>query len=373
MPSDALIQNIGFLQLQIVTGEAGTNLRRLRQALSQLNPPKQSLLVLPELWATGFAYGELPALQNEIPKIYDELQELAARYDILLAGTLPEQVDGEKNMFYNTLGIVGGSGTYGPYRKHHLFPGEEAAFCEWLASSRPISTPAGTFGCMICFDLRFPDIARSQCQQGADMLICPAQWPIARIHHWRSLVIARAIENQTYIVACNGVGKNGEQTLGGHSLIVSPAGEILHEAGENEAAEVIAIDWQVKKDAQAHFRSFTANRYRLSAPTKLFAPETCVEYVEQRSMIGQQVVYVVLEHDLSFSRAIELLEEARQHADFLVVGLILPKQDDTLSSRNRQLLQSYAALGCVDAIFDFHELRPSSEQRLKNICLTVSH
>jgi hypothetical protein len=91
-------------------------------------------------------------------------------------------------------------------------------------------------------------------------------------------------------------------------------------------------------------------------------------------MIGQQVAYVVLEHDLSFSRAIELLEEARQQADFLVVGLILPEQDEDekLSSRDRQLLQSYAALGCVDAIFDFHELQPSIEQRLKNICLTVT-
>ena len=356
------IRHIGFIQLQVTQGAIGTNLDRLQQILAQLDPPRPSLIVLPELWATGFAYQELARLQGEVASLPNKLQELAKRYDILLAGSLPERAIAKENLFYNTLQLIGRNGTFGSYRKRYIFPGEEEAFCPGSGACSPIATPVGTFGCMICYDLRFPDLARSQCQQGADLLLSSAQWPLARIQHWRALAIARAIENQTFVVACNGVGKNGELTLGGHSLVVSPAGEILYEAGEDEAAKIVEIDWQQKMDAQAGFKSFTVEPYPVSAE-KIAAPEICVANAQQRAGIGQRVVYVALDRNVAFSRAIEILETARQRGDYLILGVPSSLSD---------LLKSYAALGCVDTVFDLGEISASAEQRLREICLSVT-
>ena len=356
------IRHIGFIQLQVTQGAIGTNLDRLQRILAQLDPPRLSLIVLPELWATGFAYRELAKLQDEVATLPNRLQELAEKYDIFLAGSLPERIIDKENLFYNTLQLIGRNGTFGTYRKRYIFPGEEEAFCPGFGACPPIATPVGTFGSMICYDLRFPKLARSQCQQGADLLLCAAQWPLARIQHWQALVIARAIENQTFMVACNGVGKNGDLTLGGHSLVVSPAGEILYEAGEDEAAKIVEINWQLKEDAQSGFKSFTAEPYLVSA-AKIVTAESCVTDARQRAGIGQRVVYVVLDRNVAFSRAIEILETARQRGDYLVLGV---------PSSLTDLLKSYAALDCVDRVFDLGEISSSAEQRLREICLSVT-
>ena len=368
-----LIQSAGFIQLHIATGEIPANLLRLRRALEELNPPKQSLIILPELWGTGFAYDKLSNLQQEIPKIYEELQKLAECYDILIGGSLPEQVAPHENLYYNTLEIIGGKGTFGKYRKHHLFPGEEIGFCGWTNHSPPIATPVGTFGCMICFDLRFPDIARAQCQQGADMLVCSAQWPISRIQHWRTLVVARAIENQTYIVACNGVGKNGEQTLGGHSLIVSPSGTILYEAGESESAAVVPINWQEKSESQIKFRSFSANPYQLSAQMKILPSNICMTEAIKRSLVGQKLILLVVEKNIEVLEALEVFEKNRMDADFLIVGIRLPQEEGVKSfSDRKKTLKLFAGFGCVNAIVDLCEMPQATEHLLRNMCRTVT-
>lgn len=186
-----LIDSVGFVQIPVVRGEVSRNLNSLQQAIQELQPPPKTLLVLPELWGTGFAYHVLQDLPGEIEHLYEALRVLASRYDILLAGSLPEAIPEKKNLFYNTLTIIGAQGSCGSYRKQHLFPGEEVAFCPSHLLSPPITTPYGRFGSMICYDIRFPEIARHQCQQGADMLLCPAEWPTRRIAHLRALAIAR--------------------------------------------------------------------------------------------------------------------------------------------------------------------------------------
>jgi predicted amidohydrolase len=359
------VHHVGFVQLEVEQGKIERNLERLRQILTRLEPPRQALIVLPELWATGFAYLQLPKLQDEVAALSGALRELAERLDIILAGSLPERLAEDNNPFFNTLEIIGRGGTYGKYRKRHIFPGEEEAFRPCLDDSPPIVTPAGRFGCLICYDLRFPGPARKQCQQGADLLLCSAEWPAARIHHWRALTIARAIENQTFMVACNGVCRNGEITLGGHSLIVSPAGEVLYEAGDSEEAKVVAIDWREKKDARAGFRSFTAEPYPLSAG-KIGTPENCLEEAELRAGLGQRVVYAPLDSDVGFSHAIEVLEAARRQGDYLVAGVRLPGDQGRQSqSEKRKLLKTYAALGCVDAVFELDDAVSAIEERLK--------
>lgn len=95
---------------------------------------------------------------------------------------------------------------------------------------------------MICYDLRFPELARSLALDGAHIVFVPAEWPHPRLNHWRALLQARAIENQMFIVAVNRVGKGGNHTFCGHSMVVDPWGSILAEMKEEEASLTVDID-----------------------------------------------------------------------------------------------------------------------------------
>ncbi|MBU1566398.1 MAG: hypothetical protein KJ630_12330 [Proteobacteria bacterium] len=372
MASQTLIDYAGFVQLPVVPGAVAVNLASLHQALQRLQPPKHALIVLPELWATGFAYQDLQQLQDSVVRLDEELRCLADRFDILLAGSLPEKKLGQDDVFYNTLKIVGVDGSYGFYRKKHLFPGEEKAFCGWPFSSPPVQTPLGNFGCMICYDIRFPDIARSQCQQGADMLLCASEWPAKRIHHLRALAISRAIENQTYLVACNGIGRSGTVDLGGHSLIVSPDGKVLCEAGVEESAEVLELQWSVQDEARGQFRSFAVATFPFSAQMKIVTPEACAEDTEKRWRAGQRVVFIRLEINDSFAMAVDRLERARHLGDHLVVAADFPESGwQNKHNTCRNLLIAYAALGCVGTIFPFEKMTSAIEHRLKDCSYLV--
>ncbi len=372
MANQTLIEYAGFVQLPIVTGAVATNLAALQQALQDLQPPKHALLVLPELWGTGFAYQDLPHLQDSVIRLDEELRCLAARFDVLFAGSLPEKNPQRDGFFYNTLKVIDVDGCCGAYRKNHLFPGEEEAFCGWPFYSAPVQTPLGIFGCMVCYDIRFPQIARALCQQGADMLLCAAEWPAKRIDHLRALAISRAIENQTFLVVCNGVGKNGGVQLGGHSLIISPDGKVLYEAGTEATAEVVTIQWSLKEEAQMQFRSFARDPFPLSAQMKIGTPEACVADAEKRSCAGQRVIFIRLATNDSFTEAVDLLECARRQGDHLVVAADLSgPQGKKQKNIDQQILTPYAALGCVGTIFPCATMTAAIENRLKRCSYLV--
>ena len=372
MAHQALVEHAGFVQLPVVAGAVATNLAALQQALQDLQPPKHSLLVLPELWATGFAYQALPHLQDSVLRLDEELRCLSARYSVLFAGSLPEKNPQLEGFFYNTLKVIGIDGCYGVYRKNHLFPGEEAAFCGWPFYAPPVQTPLGLLGCMVCYDIRFPHIARSHCQQGAHMLLCAAEWPAKRIDHLRTLAISRAIENQTYVVVCNGVGMNEDVDLGGHSLIISPDGKVLCEAGAEAAAEVVPMQWSLKEEAQRQFRSFAEAPFLLSASMKIGSPEACVEDAEKRSCVGQRVIFIRIAINDSFAGAVDLLESARRQGDHLVVAAELSEAENQKQKKiDQHLLTAYAALGCVGTIFPCATMTAAIENRLKRCSYLV--
>ena len=119
----------------------------------------------------------------------------------------------------------------------HLFlnGGQEVPYAFQLARNVKASQ-------IICYDLRFPEIARHPAVNGADILFYVAEWPKARLNHWRTLLQSRAIENDSFIVACNSCGfeKDGGTEYAGHSMVINPNGDILAEAGEQE--ETLTVD-----------------------------------------------------------------------------------------------------------------------------------
>ncbi len=245
----------GFLQFDVKSGDIDSNFACVEQGLAEIaafnNQISPGIIVLPELWATGFAYEKLPELSRKIPALLENLQILSAKYQVNIAGSLPEYL---QHSYYNTLFITEPKGLAGTYRKQCLFsPMQEDSFFTPGTEPRPIQTDLGPTGALVCYDLRFPELLRKQTTLGTDLVVISAQWPAARIDNWRILVQARAIENQMFVVACNRCGTTGDTIFGGHSIIVAPDGSILMEADENEECRGTMLDLGMISAARALF------------------------------------------------------------------------------------------------------------------------
>ncbi len=245
----------GFLQFDVRIGDIAHNVSSVEAGLAEIAAANErispGIIVLPELWATGFAYDKLPELAFETDVILEKMQALSAKYQVSIAGSLPEY---SGHSYYNTLYISGPEGLAGSYRKQRLFgPMQEDAFFTPGSETRPIQTDLGPIGGLVCYDLRFPELLREQTCHGADLLVIPAQWPAARVNHWRILIQARAIENQMFVIAANRCGTTGDTTFGGHSMIVGPDGTILLEAGKDEECKGTVLDLEMVAAARSLF------------------------------------------------------------------------------------------------------------------------
>ena len=250
--------SVGFLQFDVQLGDVDANLFKVKTGLHEAVPESPAIIVLPEMWATGFAYDRLPALADRTPEVLSTLAQLAGKHHMFLAGSLPER-DAGRNVIYNTLFFTGPDGVVGSYRKQHMFPPiEEDKHLTPGEYPVPIDTPFGRIAGLVCYDLRFPEIVRAQTARGANLLLVSAQWPLVRIDHWRTLLVARAIENQIFVVAANRCGADsvaGGIIYGGHSLIVAPNGDILYEAREDEERACVSIDSAVVDEVRARFNT----------------------------------------------------------------------------------------------------------------------
>jgi predicted amidohydrolase len=217
------------VQFTIVLGEIAPNLDHVRKELARLAQEGVELVVLPEMWATGFAYKQLNELARQTGELVAELRELSARYGMVIVGSLPEP---HENKVYNTAYLLDRGELKGSYRKIHLFSlmQEDRAFDAGEARLL-VDTSVGRIGVFICYDLRFPELARRLAVEGAEILVVPGEWPKPRDEHWRTLLRARAIENQLFLVAANCCGVTGKLDFFGMSMIINPKGELLAEGG----------------------------------------------------------------------------------------------------------------------------------------------
>lgn len=242
------------VQFNVKQGDVDANLAYVREALSRVAGQGASLAVLPEMWPTGFSYKNLNELALRTEEIVDELLDLSARHKLVIVGSMPEP---NGNKVFNTVFLVDNGRLAGVYRKIHLFSllGEDQAFSggdSWLLAD----TSIGKIGVIICYDLRFPELSRRLALEGAQVLCVPAQWPKPRQEHWRTLLRARAMENQCFVVSCNACGVIGKLDFFGMSMIINPKGDVLEEAGE-EACEILAgLDMQVMTSWRAQIPCF---------------------------------------------------------------------------------------------------------------------
>ncbi len=242
------------IQFTVKQGDVDANLAYVREALLRVAARGANLVVLPEMWSTGFSYRNLNELALRTVGIVDELLELSAAYKLVIIGSMPEP---NGNKVFNTVYVADNGTLAGIYRKIHLFSllGEDRAFSggdSWLLAD----TSIGKIGVIICYDLRFPELSRRLALEGAQIICVPAQWPKPRQEHWRTLLRARAIENQLFVVSCNTCGTVGKLDFFGMSMIIDPKGEVLADAGEAEQEIVVALDLQSMNEWRAQIPCF---------------------------------------------------------------------------------------------------------------------
>lgn len=235
--------SISLGQMNIELGEVKNNFRTAGRLIAEASRRKSNLIVLPELWSTGYDLENGKQHADELNKgMFAQLSKVATQYDIAIVGSILEQRGvsiANSATFFSPKGRM-----MGVYRKIHLFRlFDEDKWLEEGKTSLVMDLPWGATGLAICYDLRFPEIFRSYAVNDlAKLIIVSAEWPLERIEHWRSLLIARAIENQCFIVATNSVGVTGKTTFGGHSMIVDPWGKVVIEGGEHPQLLTADID-----------------------------------------------------------------------------------------------------------------------------------
>lgn len=361
--NDTLFPAAACVQFRIALGEPDRNLERVVQLVDDNQPRSGTLLVLPEMWATGFAYDRLIELGRRTPEMLAGLQGLAARYDCWLAGTLTALSD--HGLPTNTLFLVGPDGVAGQQAKRRLFPSwQEDRHYAPGSDPGPLTSPFGPLAALICYELRFPELARQQVFTGSRLLAVSAEWPRARLDHWLTLLRARAIENQVFVVAANGCGRTGTMDMAGHSLLIGPDGSVLVDAGEDATIvgwplDETLVDQQRSRFFPAGDRSWPGGDRGKVRDLDELLPELAAI---QRH--GSRIAFTNGCFDILHAGHVSYLEAARRTADCLVVGLNSDSSVRGLKGPGRPVnaqadrARVLAALGCVDYVVVFGEETP---------------
>jgi len=251
---------IHLIQWNVLAGQLESNLERAAELMETLSLGQDDLILLPEMFSTGFLCAHPAEMAEGYEQTLEWISSQAVSRSVSLAGSVPIW-DGRG--VSNTLVVVDPEGKRkGSYVKTHLFPltGEGSAFQAGDRAS--VFNWNGTaVGLMICFDLRFPELGRKICLDGASLILVSAQWPLARVSHFVDLVKVRAMENQLYVAAVNSCGDDGSGlVLGGGSLVAGPMGEILGQLKEGEGVLTVPVDLEEVERVRREFPVLSLRR-----------------------------------------------------------------------------------------------------------------
>jgi predicted amidohydrolase len=227
--------NIVLLQTDIFWEDVGKNLAHFSQLVMEI-PEPVDLVVLPEMFSTGFTTNTGKCAETMKGPSMKFLKETAGRMDCMIVGSL---LIGDKTGFYNRLVCMSPDGTFQKYDKRHLFRlSEEYKVMHSGDRKIVVQNNGWQYLPLVCYDLRFPVWSKNTYRNGKheyDFLVYPSNWPLSRAHVWKSLLIARAIENQAYVIGVNRIGADGYGTQhAGNSMVIDPKGMIVAEAGDKE-------------------------------------------------------------------------------------------------------------------------------------------
>lgn len=235
--------NIVALQFDMVWENKAANFEKVSRLLTEAAPKPDSLIVLPEMFATGFSMNTAAIAENYGGETERFLAELSKKHRaFIVAGAAMRARDGRcrnKALVFSPAGEL-----LAFYAKMRPFtPGGELD--HYTPGEKPITFALGDcqVSPFVCYDLRFPELFRQAAAASRpELFVVIASWPEKRIQHWVTLLQARAIENQAFVVGVNRVGSDPYYKYCGRSLIVNPQGEILADGGEREMILSASLD-----------------------------------------------------------------------------------------------------------------------------------
>jgi omega-amidase len=233
---------VTVVQMNIKDGDPRKNWVVMQEFTTEAARRGSDLVVFPELWDNGYALDRAKDFASPLSGgLFAQVSSLSRNLNIHILGSMLEK---RGVGVYNTMAIfTPRAGVIGAYRKIHLFePMGETQYLSPGEAPLSVDLPWGTTSGAICYDLRFPELLRRYAVDGAKLLVLPAQWPKARVEHWRALLRARAIENQYFVIGCNRPGEYNGTVYGGHSMVIDPWGNLITEAGEDEQIFTVRFD-----------------------------------------------------------------------------------------------------------------------------------
>ncbi|CDO02522.1 (R)-stereoselective amidase [Oceanobacillus picturae] len=253
--------SVALLQIDITFGDPVANEEKVERMFASLKEKKVDVVVLPELWTTGYDLTRLEEIADSNgERSLSFLSRLAQKYDVhLVGGSVAKRTE---RGVTNSMFVINSNGELvKEYTKAHLFRlmDEEKYLVE--GSENGIFELAGAKSAgVICYDIRFPEWIRTHMLDNTKVLYVVAEWPAKRIDHWKALLISRAIENQCYVVACNRVGADPNNQFGGHSMVIGPWGEILEEADDQETILYSELDVEQVDNVRQRIPIFSDRR-----------------------------------------------------------------------------------------------------------------
>jgi predicted amidohydrolase len=234
---------VAAVQMNCVLGDKQQNLKKAKQLVCEAVESGVKLIVLPELFSTGYRVEENDTeLAEYIPgETTNWMIELSKAHDVILVACILEKAE-INGLVYDTAVVTGPKGIVGTYRKIQLWDQENVRFTK--GKQLPIfDLGFARLGLQICYEVGFPEGARTLALKGADIIACPSAFGIQRRYAWDIATRSRALENGVFVIACNRIGiEKGETEFGGLSRVISPQGEVLAEASKED--EVIYGEFQ---------------------------------------------------------------------------------------------------------------------------------
>ena len=231
---------VTLIQTNVSWEDKPSNLAMLDKKIMAI-PNRTELVVLPEMFSTGFSMQPEKLAEDMDGPTVNWMKKIARANKIILTGSL---IISENGHYFNRLLWVLPDGTLGYYDKRHrfAFAGEDKEYTP--GHKRLIAQVKGwKVNLLVCYDLRFPVWARQQSAEAPeyDILLYVANWPERRSHAWKTLLTARAIENQCYVIGVNRVGNDGNQiSYSGDSMVIDALGNTLyHKAGEEDLVTIV--------------------------------------------------------------------------------------------------------------------------------------
>ncbi|MGC8743102.1 MAG: carbon-nitrogen family hydrolase [Verrucomicrobiia bacterium] len=254
------------VQLDIIWKDATANIEKLKQTIDEVKPKPGSLVVLPEMFCSGFSMDVEAVCQRYDSPIVNELGKVTQQYKICLIAGVPVKGRGKKGSNMALGFSPQGKLIYQVAKIHSFSPAGEEKYYQSGNEVRLFNHRGWKISTFICYDLRFPEIFRAATFAGAQILLLIANWPRERASHWIPLLQTRAIENLAYVVGVNRCGNSPSHHYDGNSVIIDPWGKIIAQADDKESVISADLSLDYVKRIRKEFPALNdrKKRYRIA-------------------------------------------------------------------------------------------------------------